>query len=147
MKLYLDTSVYNRPFDDQSQPRVWLETLAFTVIFQMIESGDVELVSSRVLGFENSRNPFPYRRVWIDYYLSFAKHSQELNKTIKERAQVLEKEGLNPIDALHLACAEVAQADYFLTCDDKIIKRYKAKRVKVMNPVDFVIKGEENAYS
>ncbi len=28
MKVYLDTSVYNRPFDDQTQPRIWLETMA-----------------------------------------------------------------------------------------------------------------------
>jgi hypothetical protein len=26
-RVYLDTCVYNRPFDDQAQPRVWLETL------------------------------------------------------------------------------------------------------------------------
>jgi len=39
MKVYLDTSVYNRLFDDQTQPRIWLETLAFAVILQMIEAG------------------------------------------------------------------------------------------------------------
>ena len=38
-RIYLDTSVYNRPFDDQTQPRIWLETLAFAVILQMVESG------------------------------------------------------------------------------------------------------------
>ncbi len=39
MRIYLDTSVYNRPFDDQTQARIALETLAYTVILQMIESG------------------------------------------------------------------------------------------------------------
>lgn len=32
--VYLDTSVYNRPFDDQTQPRIWMETLALSVILQ-----------------------------------------------------------------------------------------------------------------
>jgi hypothetical protein len=59
MKVYLDTCVYNRPFDNQSQPRVWLETLAFTVILQLVELGKITLVNSSVLAYENSRNPFP----------------------------------------------------------------------------------------
>ena len=65
MKVYLDTSVYNRPFDDQAQPRIWLETLAFAVILQMVEAGTVELVTSSVLEYENSRNPFLVRRNWV----------------------------------------------------------------------------------
>jgi hypothetical protein len=44
-KVYLDTSVYNRPFDEQRQARIWLETLAFSVILQMIENHDIELVT------------------------------------------------------------------------------------------------------
>lgn len=36
VRIYLDTCVYNRPFDDQTQPRIWLETLALSVIMQMI---------------------------------------------------------------------------------------------------------------
>lgn len=47
-RVYLDTCVYNRPFDDQTQPRIWLETLAFSVILQMIENGSVALVTSTV---------------------------------------------------------------------------------------------------
>ena len=40
MKIYIDTSVYNRPFDDQTQPRIWLETLALGLILQVIEAGE-----------------------------------------------------------------------------------------------------------
>jgi len=40
VRVYLDTSVYNRPFDDQTQPRIWLETLALVLILQMIEAGE-----------------------------------------------------------------------------------------------------------
>jgi hypothetical protein len=38
VKIYLDTSVYDRPFDDQTQPRIWLATLSFAAIMQMIEA-------------------------------------------------------------------------------------------------------------
>jgi len=40
IRIYLDTSVYNRPFDDQTQPRIGLETLAFATIMQLIEMGN-----------------------------------------------------------------------------------------------------------
>lgn len=29
MRIYLDLCVYNRPFDDQSQPRIVIETIEF----------------------------------------------------------------------------------------------------------------------
>ena len=30
-------------------------------------------------------------------------------------------------------------AEYFITCDDRIIKRYQGEALKVINPVNFVI--------
>lgn len=138
-RLYLDTSVYNRPFDDLSQPRIWLEALAFAVILQMREASSVELVNSDVLEFENSRNPFLHRKTWVSFYLSLAAEYQESDESIRKRAQGLENQGLGPVDALHLACAEEARAEYFITCDNRIIKRYRGEALKVMNPVDFVI--------
>lgn len=139
MRVYLDACVYNRPFDDQSQPRIWLETLAFTVILQMVESREITLVSSSVLAYENSRNPFLQRRTWVNDCLRLAEYTQLVNQAIRLRAQEIEQQGLKPIDALHLACAKAAQADYFITCDDKVIRRYGGERIKAINPVDFVM--------
>ena len=126
-RLYLDTSVYNRPFDNLSQPRIWLEALAFAVVLQLLELGDVEIITSEVLEFENSKNPFPHRKAWVNFYLNLAKGYQELNETIRRRARSLEEQGLEPVDALHLACAEEAKAEYFITCDDRIIKKYRGE--------------------
>jgi len=138
-RIYLDTSVYNRPFDDQTQPRIWLETLAFTVILQMVESGSLELVSSSVLEYENSRNPLRLRREWVSHCLKLASHHQAVDEEIKQRAQELEQQGLKAVDALHVACAEAAEAVYFLTCDDRVVRRYRGKKLQVLNPVNFVM--------
>ena len=78
MKVYLDTSVYNRPFDNQKQPRIWLETLAFTLILKLAEKGEIEIVKSQVSDFENSKNPKPIRKRWVKEYLDAADVSQNL---------------------------------------------------------------------
>jgi len=57
MRIYLDTSVYNRPFDNQKQPRIWLETLAFSLILKLAEEGEIKIVKSQVSDFENTKNP------------------------------------------------------------------------------------------
>lgn len=139
LKIYLDTSVYNRPFDDQSQPRIWLETLAFGVILQMVAASDVELASSSVLEYENSRNPFPWRRRWVTHCTKLAKWHQMANPEIKKRAEELEQNGLKAMDALHVACAEGTESNYFLTCDDGIIRRYNGENLQVLDPVNFVL--------
>ena len=140
MKIYLDTSVYNRPFDNQSQPRIWLESLALGLILQYVESGEVSLVNSTVLEFENSRNPFELRRDWMARCLGQAAVYQRVDEAIRNRAENLERQGLKAIDALHVACAESSGADYFLSCDDRLIRKQKQLTVKSMNPLDFVRK-------
>jgi predicted nucleic acid-binding protein len=147
LRIYLDTSVYNRPFDDQTQPRIWLETLAFSVILQMIESNVAVLITSSVVEYENSRNPHQLRRAWVNRVTTFAADHQLVNEEIRRRGETLEQGGLKPIDALHVACAETAKADYFVTCDDRLINRYQRLQqdteLMVCNPTELVrIVGE-----
>ena len=137
MKVYLDNSALNRPFDDQSFPIIRLETLAVIFILEFIESGDIKMVNSSVIEYENSKNPFLERKNWVLSCLLKAKVYQKLNEKIKTRAQGIEKFGIAAIDSLHLATAEVSTADYFITCDNEIIKRYKGF-LRVNNPVDFI---------
>jgi predicted nucleic acid-binding protein len=145
VKIYLDTSVYNRPFDDQTQPRIWLETLALALILQLVEEGEATLINSSVLEFENSKNPFSLRQDWMMRCLEQATVYQRVDESLHERAEELERHGLRAIDSLHVACAESADADYFLTCDDRLVKKQKYIKVSSMNPLDFVRKviGEQ----
>ena len=65
-------------------------------------------------------------------------------------ARRLAKRGkIKPRDALHLACAETGKADYFVTCDDDVIRMFQRRRqtakfrLKAMNPVAFIRKEGE----
>jgi predicted nucleic acid-binding protein len=42
---------------------------------------------------------------------------------VADRAQSYVDQGIKPLDALHLACAVEGRADYFCTCDDRLLKR------------------------
>jgi predicted nucleic acid-binding protein len=44
------------------------------------------------------------------------------------------------LDALHVACAEVANAHYFVTCDDRLVRRYRRRggTLQICDPIDFV---------
>lgn len=136
MLLYLDNSVLNRPFDDQRQPRIWLETLSFSLVLTLIETGEARLIRSPIHDLENSRNPFALRRQWVEKCLRLAEARVALDEPVKSRALALERAGLKALDALHFACAEAAGAERFLTCDDRLIRRYSGQ-ILVQNPVTF----------
>lgn len=131
-KIYLDTSAYNRPFDDQTQPKIFLESQAVIIILQMIEAKTVELISSSALEYENSRNPYPIKQEAMERYLQLAGSRQEVNEAIRQRAEELEHNGLKAIDALHIASAEAAGSDYFITCDKRLINRCSGLAIKVI---------------
>ena len=58
MRIYLDLCCFNRPYDDQSQVRIRLETEAKLSLQDKVRCGECELVWSAVLDLENSKNPF-----------------------------------------------------------------------------------------
>lgn len=143
IKVYLDTSVYNRPFDDQYQTRIRLETESFLSVLEKAVAGSIIIISSSALLYENNQNPFHERRERISSYLSIASKFIRLNDSIKKKALLLENKGIDSIDALHLSYAEFGGVEYFLTCDDGIIKKVRKVKglfkMKVCNPIDFII--------
>lgn len=142
MKVYLDNSVLNRPFDDQSIPQIRLETSAFLALLSLIDEGKVAFVNSSVIEYENSKNPFPGRKVWIKHFLLKADPYQKINLSVKQAAQKIEKLKIAPIDALHLACAEHIRADCFITCDYDILKKYTGS-IQVINPIQFIMNNRD----
>jgi predicted nucleic acid-binding protein len=143
--LYLDMNVYKRPSDDQRQMRIRLETVAITMIFAMIESGNFSARWSSVLDYEKGHDPVSERQEFVQYLGRCCESTIEPEETIGEFARrPSEANEIRGRDALHLAIAELSQCDYLVTCDDRLVRqgqRLKEQRVltvAVINPVDLV---------
>ncbi len=133
--------MFNRPFDDQSSIRIKLETEAKLYIQEKIAQGELELIWS----YENEQNPFRERKSVIRYWRQLAALDVEENDRILEKAGKLVTKGLKPKDALHIACAIEAGAEYFVTTDDDIIKKaIEIEDIKVMDVIQFakVVEGK-----
>ena len=65
----MDNCSYNRPYDDQSQIRIHLETQAKLHIQDMIRKKQIELVTSYVLVFENSNNRSVQKKAAIEKFM------------------------------------------------------------------------------
>jgi len=61
-RLYLDNCCFNRPYDDQTNLLVRLETEAKLFIQQAILHKSFDLVWSYILDYENSVNPYQNRK-------------------------------------------------------------------------------------
>ena len=141
MRLYLDMCSLQRPLDDRSQLRVHLEAEAVLGILALCEAGRAELVSSHALRFETERNPYPVRRSFAEEALTTAQQFVGATEAVERRARAYQAGGVKPLDALHLASAVEAGADYFCTCDDKFLRRAKAvdtQGVRVVSPLDLI---------
>ena len=63
MRVYLDACCLNRPFDDQSQVRVHLESEAILAILDRVEHRGPKLLASAVVEFELVQIPDPQRPI------------------------------------------------------------------------------------
>ena len=139
MKLYLDNCMFNRPFDDQSNIKIRLETEVKLKIQENIRLGIYELVCSYILDYKNEKNPFRERREQIGKWKKYAHTDMEAEDGIIHLANSLNQLGLKKFDALHIACAITAGADYFLATDKGILKKAGViKAIQVKDPIDFI---------
>lgn len=139
MIVYLDNCAFNRPFDDQSQIRIRIETEAKLFIQHEIKVGRIDLIWSYINEGENADNPFPDRKKSISRWKKIARVKIDEGQNILIIAGNLLKFGLRPKDALHLACAIEGKAQYFLSTDDGILRKLTDySSVKILNPVDFI---------
>jgi hypothetical protein len=69
-RIYLDACCLNRPFDDQSQPRIRLEAEAVVLIIERFQEGLWDWVSSEVVEDEIEQIPDPERRQRVKELMS-----------------------------------------------------------------------------
>ena len=145
MRIYLDNCCYNRPYDDQSQTLISLETQAKIEIQQKIKDNEILLSSSFIQRYENSQNPYDMRR---DSIVSFIDEntsdyvSAERRKEVQAISREIMKTGVKMKDSYHVACAIIEKCDYFLTTDKRLLK-YHDERIRICNPIDFIRETEE----
>lgn len=141
MRIYLDVCCLQRPLDDRSQVRVNVEAEAVLAILHLVEAGQLRLLTSEVIQFEAGRVPSKERRDRVAEVVKLAWEMIELTDAIEMLADEIIKSGVKPLDALHLAAASAAAADYFCTCDDKLLKKALALTglsTKVVSPLDLI---------
>jgi len=143
LRIYLDNCTFNRPFDDQSQLKIKLETEAKLLIQQGIIAGSYELVWSYILEFENNQNKFDDRRDAIFDWKNIAKIRCIENEKIIEYAENLRRYNIRTKDALHIACSVYTECDYFITTDKQLFS-LKINNIRIINPLDFLNEVEEN---
>ena len=145
IKIYLDNCTYNRPFDDQTQIRIALETEAKRHIQRLIVEKAIDLMYSYVNRLENNDNPFTTRKNSINKFFNEA--SFYLNSShaeiVEKKAAVIMQSGILTRDALHIACALEGGCNYFITTDKPLLKHTHSDIV-VCSPIQFLDYYEED---
>jgi predicted nucleic acid-binding protein len=137
MRVYLDNCCFNRPYDDQTQILIRLETEAKLQIQQLILKEELDLIWSFILHYENNDNPYNEKKERIAAWESIAKETVVFNKKIDSIANDMLKIHIRPKDALHIACAICANASYFITTDRRLYNK-PIDGVEVIGPVNFL---------
>jgi predicted nucleic acid-binding protein len=137
--IYLDVCTLCRPFDDQAQMRVRLETEATQMVLSHVRSGSLKLFVSPAHTVEiEAIRDFTER----EYLLALLQEiGQEIvfdSGKVRQRAETLLSQGLGPADAVHVAFAEAIGAS-FITCDDRLLRQCNKIQPNIWcgNPVAF----------
>ena len=142
--VYLDTSVYGRPFDDPLVGGNRREIRAVQTLVQAIQDGNAQLVSSFAVQDECARANPDVQALEIAL--------RELAQTVIPAtpevealaARLTAEAGLKPGDSRHVACAVLAGAGDFLSCTPRRISKQEAVEAvlghafPMMTPSDFV---------
>lgn len=140
MRVYLDNCCYNRPFDIQTDVRIHLETVAKMRVQALMHSGAVEYVWSDALDYELGQSPNFLEPDMIAPWKSNAVAMNVVDDVLIQRGEEIGRFGIKAMDALHIACAEAASCDWFLTTDRGILKKLQTLGgMRIASPVDSVM--------
>lgn len=145
MRLFFDTCCLNRIWDDQSRMRIHLEAEAVIYLIEAARLGHIEMVTSDYLLAEILCQPDSVRCIDVMNLTSSASLHVPQDPVIEACAQKLSIFHIKGNDALHIAAAEEAQCDYFITTDDRLLKRCRkayeqaAISIQVLNPTEIML--------
>lgn len=139
-KVYMDNCCYNRPFDDLTVEKNWLESNAKMYIQSLIKYKSILLYYSFMSLVEIDDSPYEDRKAFILDFIEGNAVSFIGKKRLSEietvAAEIMQT-GIKKKDATHLSCSIIAKCDYFISTDKRVIN-YKTDRINIVNPIDFV---------
>ena len=144
-KIYLDNCCLNRPFDDLTIGKNALEATAKMFIQSLVKYKSITLYYSFMSQIEIYDSPFNERK---QYILDFIEKNANgfIGKRrlgeIETLADEIMQKGIKKKDATHLACAIIANCDFFITTDKRVLN-YTTGRIKIVNPIYFVETWED----
>jgi len=93
-KIYLDVCCLNRPFDDQTQGRVRLESEAILLILKYLELGEWRWIRSVVIDYEINKTPIVERQLRVRRLANRAHEVISLTPAVINRCAELKNWGL-----------------------------------------------------
>ncbi|GHU17119.1 hypothetical protein FACS189475_00440 [Betaproteobacteria bacterium] len=142
LKIYLDNCCYNRPFDDLRDMQVRAEADSKRFTQSLMSYGVVQLVYSFISLYEirNIRLEDVDKKESILAFIDSVPRKIYVSGANKRRIEEISREimatGVKYADATHTACAIVANCDYLLTTDKRLLK-YQTDRIKLISPINF----------
>jgi predicted nucleic acid-binding protein len=137
MRIYLDNCSFNRPYDDQSFLKIYLESEAKLYVQAEILKGTFELAWSYMMDYEISFNPFQNRKDTISKWKNIAVIDVDYSENNINLANKIKGKKIKTKDAIHIACAIEAKCDYFITTDGKLLNK-QIDNIIIINPIDFI---------
>jgi hypothetical protein len=84
--IYMDACCLNRPFDDQRQLRIRLESEAITIMLEKFQNGEWVWPGSEVLSYELRQNPDVEKR-YRTLALAQMAHEHKCSISVRDRGQ------------------------------------------------------------
>ena len=139
---------YNRQFDKKISEEIINDYKSIIQIQKEIVSGNIELATSFMLHYENYRKKDAEKRDKIDLFIKTYRKiyiGVEFVDELKILSEKIIATGIKVKDAYHIASSILANCDYFVTVDKKILK-YSSEKVKIINLAEFtkILEANEN---
>ena len=121
-------------------------TVIMLYIQEKVRETRYELVTSYILRYENSANPFSIRRTAIEAFIQKnssvyvgSDKASDIDSLVKE----IMSTGVKAKDAIHVACAIYTGCAYFISTDKRLLK-YRTDRIRIVDPLEFIRMEDSN---
>ena len=98
-------------------------------------AGTLTLISSDALRYEIAQNVQAVRKEHAQAILAKAQISVQIDSSVEQRSAIFIERGVKAMDAVHVALAEAAAADYFCSCDDRLLRKLTTMKDLTVTPI------------